>query len=174
MKYHVTIDGQARSVEVRGTQVTVDGEEYDVDLVPSHDGTVHSLIVGGAPHRVAATGGRGRWDLLLGGHRVRAEVVDARTMAVREMMGRGAQPSGPGPVVAPMPGLVIRLEVSEGDVVEEGQGVIIVEAMKMENELVAEGAGVVETVHVREGDAVEKGQLLVTLSPSEEGGDVDE
>ena len=73
------------------------------------------------------------------------------------------------PVTAPMPGMVIRVEVSEGDSVSAGQGLVIVEAMKMENELCAEGPAVVRRVLVRDGDAVEKGQLLVDLAPLEEG-----
>jgi pyruvate carboxylase subunit B len=60
--------------------------------------------------------------------------------------------------------MVVRVEVEEGDVVRAGQGVVIVEAMKMENELVAETEGIVTRVHVSEGEAVEKDQLLVDLA----------
>jgi biotin carboxyl carrier protein len=66
-----------------------------------------------------------------------------------------------------MPGMVVKIEVAEGDRVEAGQGVAIVEAMKMENELRAGGPGVVARIHVREGDAVEKDQVLVDLAPLE-------
>jgi biotin carboxyl carrier protein len=65
--------------------------------------------------------------------------------------------------------MVLRIEVAEGDSVSEGQGMIIVEAMKMENELRATGAGVVSRVLVEEGDAVEKDQVLIELTASEEG-----
>ncbi len=99
---------------------------------------------------------------------MQAEVVDERTHTTRAMTGNGAAAGGPRPVVAPMPGLVVRVEVSEGDMVSAGQGMVIVEAMKMENELLAEGPAVVQRVHVRDGEAVEKGQLLVELSPLEE------
>jgi len=67
-----------------------------------------------------------------------------------------------------MPGLVLRIEVAEGDAVSEGQGVVIVEAMKMENELRASGAGVVSRVLVAEGEAVEKDQVLVELAAPDE------
>ena len=79
------------------------------------------------------------------------------------MAGVSAGPVGPRPVVAPMPGMVLRVEVEEGDRVEEGQGIVIVEAMKMENELRALSAGYVTRIHVREGEAVEKDQILVEL-----------
>jgi pyruvate carboxylase subunit B len=62
-----------------------------------------------------------------------------------------------------MPGLVVKLEVDEGDTVEAGQGVVIVEAMKMENELKAESAGVVSCIHVAPGEAVEQDQVLIDL-----------
>ena len=64
-----------------------------------------------------------------------------------------------------MPGLIVRIEVDEADRVEQGQGLVIIEAMKMENELRAEAAARVERIHVSHGDAVEKGQLLIDLAP---------
>ena len=66
-------------------------------------------------------------------------------------------------VRAPMPGLVLKLEVEPGDVVHEGTGLVVLEAMKMENEIFATGEAVVEEIHVEAGVAVSKGQLLVTL-----------
>ena len=71
---------------------------------------------------------------------------------------------------APMPGLVVRVEVAEGQAVEAGAGLVVVEAMKMENELRATRAGMVKTVHVAVGQAVEKGAALVTLASAEPSG----
>ncbi len=70
-------------------------------------------------------------------------------------------------VKAPMPGLVVRVEVSEGQVVEVGEGLVVVEAMKMENELRASSRGVVEHIHVSAGQRVEKGAPLVTIKVPE-------
>src|SRR6266550_3620647 len=72
-----------------------------------------------------------------------------------------------GVVKAPMPGLVVRVEVSEGQVVEVGEGLVVVEAMKMENELRASSRGVVEHIHVSAGQRVEKGAALVTIKVPE-------
>ena len=94
-----------------------------------------------------------------------ADVVDDRTKAIREMAGSGAPAAGPAPIVAPMPGMVVKVEVAEGDPVRAGQGIVIVEAMKMENELRASGAGRVTRVHVDRGDAVSKDQILVEIEP---------
>jgi pyruvate carboxylase subunit B len=91
-----------------------------------------------------------------------AEVVDERTRALREMTG-GHEVEAELTVTAPMPGLVVRLEVQLGDRVKAGQGVIIVEAMKMENELKAPGDGVVARIEVEPGQAVEKGSILLVL-----------
>src|SRR5256884_6515780 len=83
-----------------------------------------------------------------------------------------AAPGAAGPVVvrAPMPGLVVRVEVADGQRVDAGAGLVVVEAMKMENELRAPRAGVVQTVHVTAGQAVEKGAALVTPPSPEPSG----
>ena len=168
MTYHVTIGGRTLAVELSGGRVTVDGQSFDVDLGRVAGGPVRSLLVDGVSHRIAARrDGSGRWDIHLRGRRMQADVVDDRTRAIRAMTGNGVAAVGPRPVIAQMPGLVVRVEVSEGDTVIAGQGVVIVEAMKMENELLAEGPAVVRRVHVRDGEPVEKGQLLVDLAPLE-------
>jgi biotin carboxyl carrier protein len=117
---------------------------------------------------VARNDGKGRWNLHLRGQRFEAEVLDSRTRSIREMTGAGAGPTGPVPVKAPMPGLMVKVEVEVGDIVEAGQGVAIVEAMKMENELKAQGPGKVHAIHVAEGDTVEKDQVLVDFTSLEE------
>ena len=173
MIYHVTIGGRTLAVDLSGGGVTVDGQSFDVDLDRVEGGPVSSLLVDGVSHCIAAhRDGSGRWDIHVRSRRMQAEVVDERTRAIRAMTGNGAAAGGPRPVVATMPGLVVRVEVSEGDTVSAGQGVVIVEAMKMENELIAEGPAVVKCVHVRDGDTVEKGQLLVDLAPLEEAAEL--
>jgi pyruvate carboxylase subunit B len=87
--------------------------------------------------------------------------------AVDERARQIEAPSGGGTVVAPMPGMVVRVEVAPGQRVEAGTGLVVVEAMKMENELRAGRAGVVEAVHVAVGQAVEKGAPLVTVTSGE-------
>jgi len=169
MRYHVTIGGRAFEVEIVSDGARVDGRPVAVSLAHSDGTPVRSLLAGDRAHRVVAERtAPGRWRLGLRGSQVEAEVLDERTRAIREMAGSAAAPAGPAPIVAPMPGMVVKIEVAEGDRVEAGQGVAIVEAMKMENELRASGAGRVTRVHVRAGDAVEKDQVLVDLAPSEE------
>jgi acetyl/propionyl-CoA carboxylase alpha subunit len=170
--YHVTIGGRTLAVELDGHTVTVDGASFGVALARVEGGPVRSLLVDESSHRfVAHRSGDGRWDVHLRGRRIRAEVVDERTREIRAMTGQRATALGPRPVIAPMPGMIVRVEVVEGDVVAPGQGVVIVEAMKMENELAAEAAGVVRRVHVTAGQAVEKDQLLVDLAALPEEGE---
>jgi pyruvate carboxylase subunit B len=172
MLYHVRVGGRDFQVELRPGGVWVDGEAVEVDLAHVGGTPVRSLLLDGASYRfVASRRGPGEWDLHVGGRRLRAEVVDERTRVIREMTAVAAGPAGPTPVRAPMPGMVVRVEVAEGDGVRAGQGVVIIEAMKMENELCAEGAGVVVGVRVREGQAVEKDQILVDIEPAEEAAD---
>ena len=168
MIYHVTIGDTTRVVSLGPDGVTVDGTPVDVDFERLEGGPVRSLLLDGRSHRLSASrSGSERWDLYLRGRRLAATVVDERTRAIREMTGAGAGPSGPRPIVAPMPGMVVRIEVAEGDVVQAGQGVVIVEAMKMENELASEADAVVARVLVSEGQAVEKDEVLVDLAPLE-------
>jgi pyruvate carboxylase subunit B len=111
-----------------------------------------------------AGAGRGEWDVHVDGRRFAVEVVDERTRSINEMTGGSQAVRGPKPVRAPMPGLIVRIEVAEGDTVGTGQGIVIVEAMKMENELKADGGGVVSRIHVVAGQTVDKGTVLVEFA----------
>ena len=162
MRYRVTIAGREIEVELAPEGVRVDGQPVTAELQAVPDGPVRSLLLDGASHRLVARAVEpGRWELQLAGWRLGAEVVDERTLKIRELTGASAAASGPRPVRAPMPGLVVRVEVAPGDEVKPGQGLVIVEAMKMENELRAEVAARVKAVHVQPGQAVEKDQVLI-------------
>ena len=162
MLYHVTIADRTFQVRVGSEGVEVDGRLVDTELSSLEGTPLRGLSLDGASHQVVAHHlAKGHWDLNVSGRRLAAEVVDERTRAIRELTGAGAATSGPKPIAAPMPGLVVKIDVSEGDSVEPGQGVVIVEAMKMENELKAEAVGVVARIHVNAGDTVHKGQVLV-------------
>jgi len=121
--------------------------------------------IGDEIHRavVQKRDGRGVYTIWVDGYRFDVEALDERTRAIREMSAAAEGPSGPAPVKAPMPGLIVRVNVSVGDEVQAGQGVVVMEAMKMENELRTTGAGRVKAVHATPGLAVEKGALLVEL-----------
>jgi len=171
MRYYVTVAGRSFEVDLTPDETLLDGRPVSAELARVATTEVRSLLLDGTSHRlIARRRGAGMWSLQAGGRILDVEVLDERTRAIREMTGGSAGPAGPQPIRAPMPGLVVKVEVGEGDLVREGQGVAIVEAMKMENELRAEGPGLVSRVLVTEGEAVEKDQVLIEMvAPDGEG-----
>jgi len=163
MRFFVTIAGREHEVDLTGETPVVDGQAVAAELRALPDASVRHLLVDGRSHPVVLNPGdtRGQWDVHIAGRRYTAEVVDERTRTIRSLTGAAEAPRGPRPVKAPMPGLVVRVDVEVGQRVRAGQGLIIVEAMKMENELKADSAGVVSVLHVEAGQPVEKGTLLV-------------
>jgi acetyl/propionyl-CoA carboxylase alpha subunit len=165
VRYVVSVNGERIEVDVAPDGVRV-GDEHLQARVDDVEGTpVRLVCVGDTVHRVIVRPGamRGEYTLWIGGHRYVVEALDERTRTIRDMTGMGAGPSGPSPLIAPMPGLIVRVSVSPGDEVRAGQGMVVMEAMKMENELRAPADGRVKVVRVAPGQAVEKGALLVEL-----------
>jgi len=163
MRYFVTIADRTLEVELTPEGARIDGRPVQAELVSIPGTPVRHLLLDGHSWPLVANAGeaKGAWQLQLDGQRFEIDVVDERTRAIRAMTARSAEGTGPRPVCAPMPGLVSRVQVSPGDAVAPGQGVVIIEAMKMENELKAEAAGVVARILVAAGEAVEKGTVLV-------------
>ncbi len=165
MKYIVDIGGERLTVELDGETARIDGVGRAVHLSDVEGTPVHLVGIGERVHRVVAHrhAERGRYTLRLDGWRLEVEALDERTRAIRDLTSQQAAQAGPVPVTAPMPGMIVRVHVRVGDAVSAGQGVIAMEAMKMENELRTTTAGTVKAVLVRPGQAVEKGTLLVEL-----------
>jgi pyruvate carboxylase subunit B len=170
VRYHVTVGDATFEVELDPEGVRVNGDRMEACGPELVSPNLYSFLVGGASHTVLAErGGSGLWNLQLRGQPYRAEVVDDRTKTIRDMSFAGLAVKGPAPVRAPMPGLVVKVEVKEGELVEAGGSLLIVEAMKMENSLTAAVGGRVGTIHVVAGQTVEKGEILMDmLSPDEE------
>jgi biotin carboxyl carrier protein len=162
MKYIVTVAGRELEVEVDGDQVTVAGRRHPATLTSAPGTPVRQLLLDGRAESLGVDGGgNGHWAITQGGERWELEVVDERTRHIRSLTGGGNQARGPAALKAPMPGLVVRVQVEPGATVSAGAGVVVLEAMKMENELRAGTTATVRTVRVKPGQAVEKGQVLV-------------
>jgi biotin carboxyl carrier protein len=169
VKYLVQVAGRAVEVVVDGSGVIVDGRTVEARMASIGGTPLWHLLLDDRSYEIVAVRSEvpGRWRLTLGDQRLDVAVTDERTESLRAILGRGAPPAAGGVVTAPMPGLVVRVPVVEGQKVEAGVGLVVVEAMKMENELKAATPGVVRRIHVAAGDAVEKGTRLVEIEPSE-------
>jgi acetyl/propionyl-CoA carboxylase alpha subunit len=164
VKYIVDIAGMRVEVEIDRDQVRVDGGAPQTAQLSDVAGTpVRLVTIGDTVHRVIARrdGARGRYVLNHDGHQYEVDALDERARAIRDLSAAAGGATGPQPLKAPMPGLIVRVTVEVGDAVTAGQGIVAMEAMKMENELRAPAAGVVRAVHAKPGTAVEKGALLI-------------
>ena len=144
MKYVVTVADTVRTIEVDESGVRVDGRRVAADVARRGDSGVLSVLLDGVSHvLVAERAGRGTWRVQTAGRREGLEVLDERAAIIRQLSGAAGSDARARAVKAPMPGMVVKVEVDVGDEVEPGQGLVIVEAMKMENELKAVAPGVV-------------------------------
>lgn len=162
MRYAVLLDGQVIEVEVDGDRVTVAGEMHRATLGSIPGTPLRLLLLDGRPTTLSVESlGRGRWALAPGGERREVEVLDERALHIRSLTSNSDRPRASPVLKAPMPGLVLRVQVIPGQAVDAGAGLVVLEAMKMENELKAAAPGVVKAVRVQPGEAVEKGQVLL-------------
>jgi len=162
MRFEATVRGRTMQVEVRGGDgrytVTIDGASREVDVAGAGP-YFASLLVGAESHDLGLEGRPGGFTVHLPGDAIPVELAEAS----RGWAGPARRAHGPARLAAPMPGRVVRVLVGPGDTVEAGQGLVVVEAMKMENELRAPRAGQVQQIAVREGQPVEAGALLVVV-----------
>jgi biotin carboxyl carrier protein len=165
VKYIVQVNDRRVEVTLDPDGVFVDGEPVAAQLSDVDGTPVSQVMIGGEVHRVISRRhpSRARYTLWVAGYRYEVEALDERTRTIRDMSAAVAAPPGPAPLVAPMPGLIVRVDVQPGDTVQPGQPLVAMEAMKMENELRAAAAGRVKSVAVTPGTVVEKGTLLVAL-----------
>jgi acetyl/propionyl-CoA carboxylase alpha subunit len=177
VRYHAILGRQERLVEVspRGSSYRVaihPGPQERADAPPRvlevdavHlPGAALSLLVEGRSARVDLEPGKdGAIAALIGDEVHSIEILDERRLRLRQA-GSKFTLEGPQRVDAPMPGKVVRVLVAVGDEVQEGQGLVVVEAMKMENELKSPKAGVVTELHAQEGQPVESGAKLAVVA----------
>ena len=166
MKYVVEVNGTRHDLALDAGMAGLPGHPaIEVRLDDADDTPVRIVRIGDAVHRVVVRRGerRGRYSIWVDGFRYEVDALDERTRAIQDLAAASGGPKGPAPLVAPMPGLIVRVNVAPGDTVVAGAGLVVMEAMKMENELRAPAAGRVKAVHASPGTAVEKGTVLVEL-----------
>lgn len=166
MKYFVTLGDREVEVVIDGERVTVGGRTVVVHRSTIVGTPLHQVTIDGRPLLVPLERvGPGRWSVTAWGEKRDASVLDERAKQIEGLVRRSEPASQGGVVKAPMPGLVLRIPVSLGQAVAAGQGVLVLEAMKMENEIKAPAPGVVASIPVQPGQAVEKGQVLLHMGP---------
>ncbi|MBU1319887.1 MAG: acetyl-CoA carboxylase biotin carboxyl carrier protein subunit [candidate division Zixibacteria bacterium] len=121
------------------------------------------MLVDSMSYDVEVNRQNGKFSVFIYGREFEVTAEDERLAKLREVAGMGSEMADQKDIAAPMPGLVVKLLKSVGDAVKKGEGVIIIEAMKMENELKAASDGEIADVLVKPGQAVDKGQCLVKL-----------
>jgi biotin carboxyl carrier protein len=165
MTFNLEIDGQIRQVEIDPAdppgqwRIRIDGEEVEADAHLIRPG-VMSLIIAGQSHRLVLDAHPTEPALHAGPQRIPYRVEDPRSLRSRR---RHAGSASPLPVRASMPGRIVRLLVEKGEVVAAHQGVIVVEAMKMQNELKSPKNGRVAEIRVSPGDTVAAGDILAII-----------
>jgi biotin carboxyl carrier protein len=165
-RYSVTVAGQARAVEVEELdggrwRVSVEGKPRELE-VRAGQGDL-SWFDGTSVVRASIDGALPRPTVTIRGQSIPVEIADARAAAIAGVVKERARAAGPVTVRAPIPGRVARVLVKVGDAVTSGRGILVLEAMKMENEIRAPRDGVVKALGCSEGAAVETGQALVTI-----------
>lgn len=166
MNYEVRISGKTHMVELErrpdGWQASIEGKPGIAADVAEITQNAFSVLLSGCSHEVYVTPScGGQLQLHTGGLEFLAEVIDPR--AWRGRRHGGAEAEGRQQITAPMPGKVVRLLVKAGDTVEAGHGLLVVEAMKMQNEIRSPKSGKVERVLVAEGQAVNAGEGLCVV-----------
>ena len=165
MTFVATVDGRGYRIDLGDDGgVTLDGVPLDVDLESVDGGFHYSLIVGTVSHEVFVERCEQVCTVTIGGQRYQVGVEDERLRRLGERRA-SLEDVGEEDVISPMPGVVVAVLVEEGQAVQTGEGLLILEAMKMENEIRAPRTGTIEVVHVMPGQRVAQDDVLVGIGP---------
>ena len=164
MKYITTVEDRQFLVEIIDDKhISVDGKVYEVDFESVSGQPVYSLIVDGRSHESYVAPGDHDWQVLLRGRLYPVTVEDEREKRLRSAAGGGVAETGEFHLRAPMPGLIVSILVGEGQAIQKGQVLLILESMKMQNELKSPRDGVIGRVRVKAGETVEQKQTLLSV-----------
>ena len=165
MKYVAIIQGKETVVEISRKLnlycLTIGNKSFTVDAFRPRPQSL-SMLIEGKSYEVGLEKNGNRFTVYLFDDTIELEIVDARKFQATGNT-RPTSASGPLKIQAPMPGKIVKVSVEEKDLVNEGDSLLVVEAMKMQNELRAPKAGIVTRIHVREGEPVSMSQVLMIL-----------
>jgi biotin carboxyl carrier protein len=164
VKYFAAVNGQEYEIEIEDGQVLVDGEAIVVDVSQIGVPELYSILLNGHSYEVLVEEKRQEYAVTLAGQQFHVQVEDERSRRLNAGRKGPLVPTGELVVKAPIPGLVVKVLVSEGEDIPEDHPLVILEAMKMENEIRSLRAGVVRSVDVVAGQRVEQGAALLVLA----------
>ena len=164
MKYITTVEDKEFLIEIIDEKhISINGQVYNIDFEAVSGQPVFSLIVDGRSHEAYVQQGDENWQVLLRGRLYPVTVEDEREKRLRAAAGGGVAETGEFHLKAPMPGLVVAIPVTEGQDVKKGQVLLILESMKMQNELKSPRDGKVSRIKVKAGESVEQKQALLSV-----------
>ena len=164
MKYITTVDGKEYLIEVVDEKhIRVGDRLLEVDFESVNGQPVFSVILDGKSYESFISESDEGWQVLMRGRQYQITVEDEREKRLRAAAGGGVAEGGEFNLKAPMPGLVVAIPVSEGQEIKKGQVLIILESMKMQNELKSPKDGIVERIRVKAGESVEQKQALLSV-----------
>ncbi|MEM7130866.1 MAG: DUF2118 domain-containing protein [Chloroflexota bacterium] len=163
MKYYARVGENEYEIEITPEELFVDGTAIRVDLKQSGMTELYSMLFDGTSHELLIGSDRFNYNVTLYGEQFQIQVEDERSRRLNAGRQMSSDLSGKAAVNAPIPGLVVKVLVEEGQEVEEGLPLIILEAMKMENEIRAPRSGIVTQIEVAPGQRVEQNSVLILL-----------
>jgi biotin carboxyl carrier protein len=163
-KYFAEIEGVEYQIEILSdNRVVINGEPYELNFQGLRQHLSYSLLLEGKSFEINIYQDNGIWEVLLRGNQFSVQVEDERERRLRMATGQASKQEGKIVLQAPMPGLVIDIPVKEGQEVEKGNVLLILESMKMQNELTAPRAGRITRIQVKVNDHVDRTQVLLVL-----------
>ena len=164
MIYIATVENKEFVVDIIDEKhIVVDGKSYQIDFESVSGQPVYSLIADGKSHESYVARGDDSWQVLLRGRLYPVVVEDEREKRLRAAAGGGVAETGEFQLKAPMPGLIVSVPVEEGQEVKKGQVLLILESMKMQNELKSPRDGKIGRIKVKASESVEQKQTLLSV-----------
>ncbi len=168
MRYYANVDGQTLEVDIEGEgdnlRIIMDGEQLPASLRLVSSPSLYSLLLGNGSHELFVEHRDGEYLITIAGELVSVKVQNERARALAAVTPKNRTKACEMAIRAPMPGMVVSIAVTPGSTVTEGSALLVLEAMKMLNELKAPQSGLIKAVNVQQGDTVESGQVLAVLA----------
>ena len=165
MKYYATVDDCTFEIEINQLgELCIDGECAEVDFQSIGGGSIYSLLLGNSSYEALVEARDECYEVLVQGTLYRVCVQDERMRQLAHAARGFAPPTGEIAIKAPMPGLIVDVPVQTGQEVDAGNVLVVLESMKMENELKAPRAGTVSQVRVQNGQSVDEQEILVAIT----------